>query len=96
MLDRAESFASEDPVRTVATRLKSGAGRPKAATLAARVEAIRRRHRALEQSVETEHMRPLPDVVVLQSLKREKLRLKDEMQVYEGLLRILDRARVAT
>jgi len=63
----------------------------KAASIAARIEAIRRRHQMLDRSVEDEHLRPMPDTAVLRSLKRERLRLKDEMQSYEGLLRVLAR-----
>ena len=65
----------------------------KDAGLSARIDAVQRRHRRLDERVAAEHRRPQPDMSVLQSLKREKLRLKDELARYEGLLRTLARGR---
>jgi len=63
--------------------------------LKARIEALRARHGALEARIGAEHRRPLPDTSVLQKLKREKLRLKDELARYDGLSRTLARGRLA-
>lgn len=63
----------------------------KAARLASRLVAIGRRHRELEERIAEVERRPLPDQLTLRRLKRDKLRLKDEMHCYEGLLRTLSR-----
>ena len=44
-----------------------------------RVEALRARHAELEDMIEQEHSRPLPDDTVITQLKRQKLRIKDEL-----------------
>ena len=43
------------------------------------VESLRSKHAHLEQEIDDELHRPLPDQSVLTRLKREKLRIKDEM-----------------
>ena len=68
----------------------------KPAAVAVRIAAVRRRHRRLDDRVVAEHRRPQPDTSVLQMLKRERLRLKDELQHYEGLMRTLSRGSAAT
>ena len=57
---------------TIQTRIKSAA-------VVSRIEAMQRRHRRLDDRVAQEHRRPQPDMSVLQTLKREKLQLKDEI-----------------
>ncbi|WP_135467418.1 YdcH family protein [Crenalkalicoccus roseus] len=47
---------------------------------AARIRALEERHAALERQIEEETARPRPDDTELQRLKREKLRLKEEME----------------
>ena len=69
---------------------------PRKIALKSRIEALRSRHGKLESRIEVEHRRPLPDTSVLQRLKREKLRLKDEISRYDGLARTLARGRAAT
>ena len=64
----------------------------KLAKLGSRLAAIGRRHRELEDRIADVERRPQPDPIVLQRLKREKLRLKDEMQYCEGMLRGLSRS----
>lgn len=49
----------------------------------ARKNALELRHRELEHLVETEEARPLPDDVALARLKRQKLRIKDELATME-------------
>jgi hypothetical protein len=43
------------------------------------VESLRSKHAHLERQIDDEMHRPLPDQSVLSRLKREKLRLKDQM-----------------
>ncbi|MSP67728.1 MAG: DUF465 domain-containing protein [Alphaproteobacteria bacterium] len=51
----------------------------KAKDVGARLAALSMRHANLEQAIETECQRPLPDTVALADLKRQKLRIKDEI-----------------
>ena len=67
-----------------------------ASSLSSRIDALRVRHRGLDLRVETEQRRPRPDASELQWLKRERLRLKDEMRLYEGLLRTSSPGQPAT
>lgn len=57
----------------------------------ARLAALRLRHRSVDRDIEAEQKRPAPDLGTLQGLKRVKLRLKDEIARYEGLVRTLER-----
>ncbi|MXP24560.1 DUF465 domain-containing protein [Altererythrobacter indicus] len=43
------------------------------------VTALNAKHQGLEQKLRDEMNRPVPDVVVLQSLKKQKLRIKEEI-----------------
>lgn len=43
------------------------------------VEALRGKHEALDKKIAEETARPVPDTMMLQSLKKEKLRLKEEL-----------------
>lgn len=43
------------------------------------VESLRSKHAVLEQQIDDELHRPLPDQSVLSRLKREKLKIKDEI-----------------
>lgn len=63
----------------------------KLAKLGARLAAMGNRHKALEDRIATVERRPQPDPIALKRLKREKLRLKDEMHYCEGVLRTLAR-----
>jgi hypothetical protein len=44
-----------------------------------RIESLRVKHQALDTQLKTLSQRPLPDPVVVGKIKREKLRLKDEI-----------------
>ena len=44
-----------------------------------RITALRSKHQALEQAIQEEEARPHPDDVKLHGLKKEKLRIKDEI-----------------
>jgi hypothetical protein len=46
----------------------------------ARLRALEERHAALEMRIAEEDNRPRPDAEQLSRLKREKLRLKEEME----------------
>ena len=43
------------------------------------IETLRAKHASLEEAIDQENMRPHPDDMKLQELKREKLRIKDEI-----------------
>jgi hypothetical protein len=53
-------------------------------SVAEHVEALRARHAALKQAVEEENQRPHPDEFRIAELKREKLRIKDEIAKLEA------------
>ena len=45
----------------------------------ARVESLKQLHHDLEEDIKEENQRPMPDSAVLSDLKRQKLRIKDEI-----------------
>lgn len=45
-----------------------------------RLVSLRERHAHLEREIDQENQRPHPDDSLISQLKREKLRIKDEMQ----------------
>ena len=47
------------------------------------VESLRTKHSQLEQQISEELHRPLPDQALLTRLKRQKLRIKDEIFALE-------------
>ncbi len=52
-------------------------------TLEERIEELRNRHRNLEDQIDRESHRPLPNIESLSALKRQKLRIKDELAQLE-------------
>ncbi len=48
--------------------------------LDAHVNELADKHRVLEKQIETEMARPLADDIEISKLKREKLRIKDELE----------------
>jgi len=44
-----------------------------------RIEALREKHAMLERTIEEEAHRPLPNQDAITDLKRQKLRMKDEI-----------------
>lgn len=44
-----------------------------------RLESLKSKHRALEDRVQKETSRPLPDTLTLKRLKLEKLKIKEEI-----------------
>jgi hypothetical protein len=55
-------------------------------TLAARVARLRHRREALARQIAEERRRPLPCSAALQSLKRQRLRMKDQIALYTARL----------
>ncbi len=43
------------------------------------MSALRNKHEALERQINEEETRPLPDTIRIHNLKKEKLRLKEEL-----------------
>ena len=44
-----------------------------------RIEALREKHASLERAIDDENHRPLPNQDAITDLKRQKLRIKDEI-----------------
>lgn len=44
-----------------------------------RIESLRLKHQSLEEEVRVESLRPSPDTELLNRLKRDKLKIKDEI-----------------
>ena len=49
-----------------------------------RIESLKTRHASLEGRIAAEDLRPMPDSDALARLKREKLRLKEELERMRG------------
>ena len=49
-------------------------------SMASHVESLRRKHRKLESEIEETERHPSADHVQIAALKREKLRVKDEIE----------------
>ncbi|CAA7620359.1 YdcH family protein [Magnetospirillum sp. UT-4] len=45
-----------------------------------RIESLKAKHAALETAIDAEARRPLPDNSQLAEMKRQKLRIKDELK----------------
>ena len=45
----------------------------------AHIETMARKHAAIDAQLDTESHRPFPDMILVNRLKKEKLRLKDGM-----------------
>ncbi len=50
----------------------------------ARIRELGSRHQSLEDAIQDELRRPAGDAIRLQELKRQKLRLKEEMEALRG------------
>lgn len=53
--------------------------RPKPVTLRARMNALKSKHRELDYRLRDEMARPMPDALRAQTLKRMRLRTKDQI-----------------
>lgn len=49
-----------------------------------RLQSLKDRHNALDARISAEDARPMPNSLELARLKREKLRLKEEMERFEA------------
>ena len=49
-------------------------------SLAQRIDALKEKHAVVDRELVMERLRPSPDTIVLRRLKREKLRIKDEIE----------------
>ncbi len=49
-------------------------------SLTGRIEELSNRHRRLDTEIESEQKRPAADALRLSELKRQKLRIKEELQ----------------
>jgi hypothetical protein len=47
--------------------------------MAERIDTLKAKHAALEAAIEDESNRPLPDASKIHELKRQKLKIKDEI-----------------
>jgi hypothetical protein len=47
------------------------------------IEALKEKHASLERAIDEETHRPLPDQAAIHDLKRQKLRIKDEIYQLE-------------
>ncbi|MEL6569170.1 MAG: YdcH family protein [Pseudomonadota bacterium] len=45
-----------------------------------RIEELSHRHRKLDETIQAEQKRPAADPVTIKDLKRQKLRIKEELQ----------------
>lgn len=52
-------------------------------SLLERIETLRARHRSLEEAIDREVSRPLPNMEAVTDLKRQKLQIKDEIALIE-------------
>jgi hypothetical protein len=48
-----------------------------------RIETLRSRHQSLEQAIDQESHRPIPNMDFVADLKKQKLRIKDEIAQIE-------------
>jgi len=48
-------------------------------SLEARANSLSQRHASIDRELEAETHRPMPDPAIITKLKREKLRIKDEI-----------------
>ena len=48
------------------------------------IETLRSRHRNLEEAIDREISRPMPNMEIVSDLKRQKLRIKDEIVQLEN------------
>src|SRR5579863_7900650 len=81
---RKGAYASWNPAPNSVTIAGSAAFisldyRGGAMSLHDRIESLRARHRTLEEAIDQEKGRPWPNIEALADLKRQKLRIKDEI-----------------
>lgn len=57
-----------------------------------RLKALRGQHSSLDEQIRHEHRRPAPDTLHVQTLKKFKLRIRDEINRLERVLERKDRS----
>eukprot|EP01025_Chloroclados_australasicus_P017504 TRINITY_DN18937_c0_g2_i1.p2 TRINITY_DN18937_c0_g2~~TRINITY_DN18937_c0_g2_i1.p2 ORF type:complete len:136 (+),score=17.84 TRINITY_DN18937_c0_g2_i1:158-565(+) len=75
----------QHPVVSLSARDSPGEG------LLAKLMVLKQRHGQLQEEIDTEMQRPLPDPMIAQRLKRIRLRIKDEIECIAGVLRTVGR-----
>ena len=53
-------------------------------SLDGKIDDLKSKHQALEAAIEEENSRPHPDDIEIASLKKQKLRIKDELASISG------------
>ena len=48
------------------------------------LQALKEKHKALDVQIEEENARPAPNDVIIQELKKQKLKIKEEIQEIES------------
>lgn len=48
--------------------------------ISAHIQNLEKRHAVLEDKIQSEFMRPLPDFVKVTQLKKQKLRIKEQLE----------------
>ena len=59
------------------------------------IETLRAKHASLEEAIDQENLRPHPDDMRIQELKKEKLRIKDEIAGLSDGLEISEKVLMA-
>lgn len=49
-----------------------------------RIESLKARHHSLEETIDNEEARPSPDELHIAEMKKEKLRIKDELALLDS------------
>lgn len=78
-------------VKTLSTVGRKTRRKP-AGGLMSKLMMLKQRHSQLQDEIDTEMRRPLPDPLIAQKLKRTRLRLKDEIECIDGVLRTVGRS----
>lgn len=79
-----ETAKTEDTV-SIATQATANKG-IRTMSRSNRYNALLQQHGSIEESLAAEMKRPMPNTLILQRLKRQKLIVKDEIQAWERLL----------
>ncbi len=81
---RARAANGQDFRKEFATPIIAPAYKEQAMESEARLSALAEKHAELERQIEEESHRPLPDSLLLTELKRQKLRVKEELAHIKG------------
>ncbi|MBF0248079.1 MAG: YdcH family protein [Alphaproteobacteria bacterium] len=52
--------------------------------LESRIDSLKSRHHELESAIEAENAKPYPNDIEIHALKKEKLKIKDELESLTG------------